>query len=176
MNVDVSINAFNVVLFDVPIPIGCGFKAGHPDGMHAVLFSGLDVVKVLPLHEVKRATAVKVVRYGNPFARIHRIFDFSIRFANRTSDPQRSFFGGIVQRLEEIVQRLEEIASCVDPMSGLYTASFTRLSKEFWFRGRKKLSRGSGFSSELRSSSSLSPSPTSSPPDGDDESSSSSLK
>ena len=81
MNVDVSINVLDVVLSDVPIPISCGFKAGHPDGMYAILCSGFDVVKVLPLHEVKRATAVKVVRYGNPFARIHRIFDFSIRFA-----------------------------------------------------------------------------------------------
>jgi hypothetical protein len=83
--------------------------------MHAVLCSGLDVVKVLPLHEVKRATAVKVVRYGYPFVRIHRIFDFSIRFANRASDSQRSFFGGIVKRPEEI-------AGCVDPMGGLVTA------------------------------------------------------
>ena len=38
------------------------------------------------------------------------------------------------------MKRPEEIAFCVDPMCGLYTASFTRLSKEFWFRGRKKLS------------------------------------
>jgi hypothetical protein len=72
-------------------------------------------VKVLPLHEVKRATVVKVVRYGYPFIRIHRIFDFSIRFANRTSDPQRGFSGGIVKRPEEI-------ADCVDRMSGLITA------------------------------------------------------
>jgi hypothetical protein len=70
--------------------------------MHAILCSGLDVVNVLPLREVKRATAVKVVRYGYSFVRIHRIFDFSIRFANRTSDPQRSFFGGIVKRPKEI--------------------------------------------------------------------------
>ncbi len=72
------------------------------------------------------------------------------------------------------MKRPEEIAFCVDPMFGLYTASFTRLSKEFWFRDRKELSRGRVSSSELCSSSS--PSPTSSPPDGDDESSSSSLK
>jgi hypothetical protein len=79
-----SSHILNIVLSDVPIPIGCGFEAGHPDGMHAVLCSGLDVVKVLPLYEVKRATAVKVVRYGYPFVGIHRVFDFSIRFANRT--------------------------------------------------------------------------------------------
>ena len=73
------------------------------------------------------------------------------------------------------MKRPEEIAFCVDPMCGLYTASFTRLSKEFWFRGRKKLSRGRVSSSESHSSSPY-PSPTSSPLDGDDESSSSSLK
>ena len=72
------------------------------------------------------------------------------------------------------MKRSEEIAFCVDPMCGVYTASLTRLSREFWFRGRKELSRGRVSSSELRSSSS--PSPTSSPPDGDDESSSSSLE
>jgi hypothetical protein len=83
--------------------------------MHAILCSGLDVVKVLPLHEVERATAVKVVRYGYPFVRIHRIFDFSIRFTNRASDPQRSVFSGAMQRPEEI-------AGCVDPMAGLVTA------------------------------------------------------
>jgi hypothetical protein len=88
MNVNVSIN--------VPISIGCGFEAGHPDGMHTVLCSGLDVVKLLPLHEVERATAVKVVRYGYPFVRIHQILDFYIRFANRASDPQKGFFGRIV--------------------------------------------------------------------------------
>ena len=92
--------------------------------MHAILCSGFDVVKVLPLHEVERATAVKVVRYGDPFVRIHRIFDFSIRFANRASDPRRGFLGGIMQSPKEV-------AGGVDPMCGLYTASFTRLSKEF---------------------------------------------
>ncbi len=70
--------------------------------MHIILCSGFDVVKVLPLHEVERVTAVKVVRYGYPFVRIHRIFGFSIRFANCTSDPQRGFFGGIMQSLEEV--------------------------------------------------------------------------
>ena len=83
--------------------------------MHAILCSGFDVVKVLPLHEVKRATAVKVVRYGDPFVRIHRVFDFSIRFANRASDPRRGFFGGIVESPEKV-------AGCVDPMGGLVTA------------------------------------------------------
>jgi hypothetical protein len=135
--------------------------------MHTILCSGFDVVKVLPLHEVKCALAVKVVRYGYPFVRIHRILDFSICLANRASDSQWSFLGGIMQSPKEV-------AGGVDPMCGLYTANFTRLSKEFWFRDRKELSRGRVSSSELRSSSS--PSPTSSPPDGDDESSSSSLK
>ncbi len=88
--------------------------------MHAILCSWFDVVKVLPLHEVKRATAVKVVRYGYSFIRINRIFDFLIRFANRPSDPQRSFVGGIVKRPEEI-------AGCVDPMSGLITAGVVLL-------------------------------------------------
>ncbi len=88
--------------------------------MYAILCSGLDVVKVLPLHEVKRATAVKVVRYGYPFVRIHRIFDFSIRFANRASDPQRGFFGGTMQSPEEV-------AGCVDPMGGLVTAGVVLL-------------------------------------------------
>ncbi len=83
--------------------------------MHAILCSGFDVVKVLPLHEVKRATAVKVVRYGYPFVRIHRVLDFSICLANRASDSQWSFLGGIVQHPEEI-------AGCVDPMGGLVTA------------------------------------------------------
>ena len=72
------------------------------------------------------------------------------------------------------MKRPEEIAVDVDAMSWLVTARFARLSKEFWFRDRKKLSRGRISSSEFRFSSS--PSPTSSPPDGDDESSSSSLK
>ncbi len=89
--------------------------------MHAILCSRLDVVKVLPLHEVKRATAVKVVRYGYPFVRIHRIFDFPKRFANRVSDPQRSFFGGIMKRPEEIV-------GCVDSMAEWARHSWRRLS------------------------------------------------
>ena len=57
-NVDVSVPVLHVILSDVPIPIGGGFEAGHPDGMHAIVCSGFDVVKVLPLHEVERATAV----------------------------------------------------------------------------------------------------------------------
>ncbi len=88
--------------------------------MHAILCSWFNVVKVLPLHEVKHATAVKVVRYGYPYIRIHRIFDFPIRFANRLLDPQRSFFGGIVKRPNKI-------AGCVDPMSGLITAGVALL-------------------------------------------------
>ncbi len=36
------------------------------DGMHAILCSRFDVVKVLPLHEVERATAVAMIRYGCP--------------------------------------------------------------------------------------------------------------
>ncbi len=38
--------------------------------MHAVLCRRLDIVKVLPLHEVERATAVKMIRYGYPFGRV----------------------------------------------------------------------------------------------------------
>jgi hypothetical protein len=72
------------------------------------------------LHEVERATAVKVVRYGDSFVRIHRIFDFSIRFANRASDPQGSFLGGIVQGPEEVAGR-------VDPVSGLVTTGVVLL-------------------------------------------------
>ena len=85
--------------------------------MHAVLCRGFDIVKVLPLHEVERATAVKMIRYGYPFGRVHWIFDFSKRLADRTSDPRRRFFGGIVQGPKEV-------AGCVDPVSGLVTASF----------------------------------------------------
>ena len=137
--------------------------------MHAILCSGFDVVKVLPLHEVECAAAVEMIRYGYPFVRVRWVFDLVVRFANRTSDPCGGFLDGVMKRPEEL-------AVCVDPICELYTASFTRLSKEFWFRGRKKISRGRVSSSELCSSSSLSPSPTSSPPDGDDEPSSSSLK
>ena len=46
----------HVILSDIPIPIGGRFEAGHPDGMHAIRRSGFDVVKVLPLHEVERAS------------------------------------------------------------------------------------------------------------------------
>jgi hypothetical protein len=137
--------------------------------MHAILSSEFDVVKVLPLHEVERATAVEMIRYDYQFVRVHWVFDLTVRLVNRTSDPWRRFLGGIVKRPEDI-------AVCVDPMCELYTVSFTRLFKDFWLRGRKKLSRGRISSSEFLSSSSPSPSPTSSPPDGDDESSSSSLK
>ncbi len=153
-NVDVSVCVLHVILSDVPIPIGGGFKARHPDGVHAILYGGFDVVKVLPLHEVERATAVEMIRYGYPFAGVHRIFDLTVRFANRASDPWSRFLDGIVKHPEEITVG-------VDAMSWLVTASFTRVSKEFWFRGRKKLSRGRISSSEFRSSSS--PSPTSSP-------------
>jgi hypothetical protein len=72
------------------------------------------------------------------------------------------------------MKRPEEIAFYVDPMCGLYTASFTRLSKEFWFRDRKELSRGkvssSGIAFFVVSFSHFLA------PDGDDESLSSSLK
>jgi len=59
-------------------------------------------VKVLPLHEVERAAAVEMIRYGYPFAGVHRIFDLTVRFANRVSDPWRRFLDGIVKRPEEI--------------------------------------------------------------------------
>ncbi len=65
-NVDVSVRVLHVILSDVPIPIGGKFEAEHSDGMHAILCSGFDVVKVLPLHEVERATAVEMIRYGYP--------------------------------------------------------------------------------------------------------------
>jgi hypothetical protein len=55
--------------------------------MHAILSDGFDVVKVLPLHEVERATAVEMICYGYPFVRVHWIFDLTLRLANRTSDP-----------------------------------------------------------------------------------------
>ena len=64
--------------------------------MHAVLCCGFDIVKVLPLHEVERATAVKMIRYGYPFGRVRWIFDLSKRLANRTSNPCERFLGGIV--------------------------------------------------------------------------------
>jgi hypothetical protein len=64
--------------------------------MHAIVSGGLDVVKVLPLHEVERATAVEMIRYGYPFVRVQRIFDFTVRFANCTSDPWRRLLDGIV--------------------------------------------------------------------------------
>ncbi len=87
--------------------------------MHAVLGSWFDVVKVFPLHEIKRATAVKVIRYGGPLIRVHGIFDLPIRFAYRTSNSQWRFFGGIVQHPQEV-------AVCVDPMCELVTSSFLR--------------------------------------------------
>ncbi len=70
-NVDVSVYVLHVILSDVSVPIGGRFEAGYPDGMYAILSSGFDVVKVLPLHEVERATAVEMIRDGYPFARVH---------------------------------------------------------------------------------------------------------
>ncbi len=84
--------------------------------MHAILCSGFDVVKVLPLHEVERAAAVEMIRYGYPFVRAHWIFDLTVRFTNRTSDPCGGFLGGIVKRPEEI-------AVGVDAVSGLIKTS-----------------------------------------------------
>jgi hypothetical protein len=85
--------------------------------MHAVLCCRFDIVKVLPLHEVERATAVKMILYGYPFGRVRWIFDFQKRLENRTSNPQRRFFSGIVKGPEEV-------AGCVDYVSGLVTAGF----------------------------------------------------
>jgi hypothetical protein len=85
--------------------------------MHAILCDRFDVVKVLPLYEVERATAVEMIRYGYPFARVHWILDFAVRLTNRTSDPWRRFLGGIVKCPEEI-----DVG--VDAMSGLITANF----------------------------------------------------
>ncbi len=84
--------------------------------MHAIPCSGFDVVKVLPLHEVERATAVEMIRYGYPFVGVHWIFDFTVRLTNCTSDFCGGFFGGIVKRPEEL-------AVGVDAMSGLITTS-----------------------------------------------------
>ena len=84
--------------------------------MHAIRRSGIDVVKVLPLHEVKRATAVEMIRYGYPFVGVHWIFDFTVRLTNCTSDLRGGFLGGIVKRPEEI-------AIGVDAVRGLDTAA-----------------------------------------------------
>ncbi len=135
MNVDVSVYVLHVILSDIPIPIGGRLETGHSDRMHAILCSGFDVVKVLPLHEVECAAAVEMIRYGYPFVRVRWVFDLAVRFANRTSDPCGGFLDGVMKVPEEL-------AVCVNPICGVYTASFTRLSKDFWFRGRKKLSRG----------------------------------
>ena len=95
-NVNVSVYVLHVILSDIPIPIGGGLKAGHPDGMHAIVCSRFDIVKVLPLHEVERVTAVEMIRYGYPFVRVQWIFDLTVRFANCTSDPWRRLLDGIV--------------------------------------------------------------------------------
>ncbi len=84
--------------------------------MHAIPCSGFDVVKVLSLHEVERATAVKMIRYGYPFVRVHWIFDFTVRLTNCTSDLCGGFLGGIVKRPEEL-------AVGVDAMSRFIIAS-----------------------------------------------------
>ncbi len=80
--------------------------------MHAILCNRFDVVKVLPLHEVERAAAVEMIRYGYPFVRVCWVFDLAVRFANRTSDP----YGGF---LDEVMKRSKELAVCVDTVSGL---------------------------------------------------------
>jgi hypothetical protein len=69
-------------------------------------------VKVLPLHEVERAAAVEMIRYSYPFVRVHWVFDLTVRFTNRASDPCGVFLDGIVKHPEEI-------AVCVDAVSGL---------------------------------------------------------
>ena len=71
-----------------------------------------NIVKVLPLHEIERAATVEMIRYGYPFVRVRWVFDFAVRFANRTSDP----CGGV---LDGIVKRPEEIAVCADAVGGL---------------------------------------------------------
>ncbi len=86
--------------------------------MHAIPCSGFDVVKVLLLHEVERATAVEMIRYGYPFVRVHWIFNFTLRLTNCTSDLCGGFLGGIVKRPEEL-------AVGVDTMSGFITANST---------------------------------------------------
>ena len=84
--------------------------------MHAIMCSGFDIVKVLSLHEIERATAVKMIRYGYPFVGVHWIFDFAVRLTDRTFDPLRGVIGGIVKGPEEI-------AVGVDAMSWLFTSS-----------------------------------------------------
>ena len=78
-NVDVSIYVLHVILSDIPVPISGGLETGHSDGMHAILCSWFDVVKVLPLHEVERVAAVEMIRYGYPFVRVRWVFDFAKR-------------------------------------------------------------------------------------------------
>jgi hypothetical protein len=113
-NIDVSVYVLHVILSDVPIPIGGGLETGHPDGMHAIVCSRFDIVKVLPLHEVERTTAVEMIRNGYPFVRVQWIFDLTVRFANCTSDPWGRLF-------DVIMQRPEKIAVCVDAVSRLIT-------------------------------------------------------
>jgi hypothetical protein len=84
--------------------------------MHAMMCSGFDIVEVLPLHEIERATTVEMIRYGYPFIRVHWIFDLAVRLTDRPSDPLRGVIGGIVKGPEEI-------AVGVDAMSVLLTTS-----------------------------------------------------
>ena len=134
-NVDVSVCVLHIILSDVPVPIGGGLEAGHPNGMHAVLRGGFDIVKVLPLHEVERAAAVEVIRYGYPFAGVHRIFDLTVRFANRASDPWGRFFGRIVEHPEEVAvgaNAMSWVVSANMPnMSWVVSANFIRLFVTF---------------------------------------------
>ncbi len=60
-----------------------------------------------------------MIRYGYPFAGVHRIFDLTVRFANRASDPWRRFLRGIVKHPEEI-------AVGADAMGWLVTSSLVR--------------------------------------------------
>ena len=64
---ETNVCVLHVILSDVPVPIGGGLEAGHPNGMHAVLRGVFDIVKVLPLHEVERAAAVEMIpiRWGS---------------------------------------------------------------------------------------------------------------
>ena len=92
-------------------------------------------MKVLPLHEVERAAAVEMIRYGYPFAGVHRIFDLTVRFANRASDPWGRFLGRIVKHSEEVAvgaNAMSWVVSANMPnMSWVVSANFLRLFVTF---------------------------------------------
>ena len=64
-----------------------------------------------------------MIRYGYPFAGVHRIFDLTVRFANRASDLWGRFLGRIVEHPEEVAVGVDArvgsspLASLVCPRS-----------------------------------------------------------